>query len=156
MTSARHRHRLLTPRRALALLGVLGALGAPAVLGAGPALARDGGDDGGGRGGGGDRREVRVTGTCDRGASIRLRLRSRDGELRADVELDHARRGSSWRLVLVQDRRVVWRGRARIGPGSDSAEIERRLRDLPGADSVSARAWGPGGATCFVAATLAG
>ena len=153
MTSARRR--LLPSRRALALLGVLGTLGGPPVLGAGPAFARDGGD-GGGRGGGDDRREVRTTGTCDRGATIRLRLRSRDGELRADVEIDHARRGSSWRLVLVQDRRVVWRGRARLGSASDSVEIERRLRDLPGADSVSARAWGPGGVTCSVAATLAG
>ena len=50
----------------------------------------------------------------------------------------------------------MWRGRARIGSGSDSVEIERRLRDLPGADSVSARAWGPGGVTCSAAATLAG
>ena len=99
---------------------------------------------------------MRATGACDRGVSIRLRLRSRDGELRADVEIDHARRGSSWRVVLVQDRRVAWRGRVRIGSGSDSVEIERRLRDLPGADSVSARAWGPGGVTCSVAATLAG
>jgi len=153
MTSDRRRH-LLPPRRAVALACVLGALGT-GLAGAGPAFARHGGDDDGG-GGGGDRTEVRATGRCDRGVAARLRLRGREGELRANLEIDHARPGSSWRIVLVQDRRVVWRGRARIGAGSDSLEVERRLRDLPGADSVAGRAWGPGGVTCSVTATLPG
>ena len=56
--------------------------------------------------------------------------------------------------MLVQDRRVVWRGRARNRAGS--FELERTLRDLPGADRVTARAWGPAGVTCAAAATLPG
>lgn len=139
------RPRLPRVRHAVALLGVLGAL-----VAAGPAFARDGRDDGG------DRVEVRATGTCDRGATIRLRLRARDGELRVNVEIDHARPRSRWRIAVVQERRVAWRGRARVAPGSRSTEIEPRLRDLPGADSVRARAWGPRGVTCAVAATLPG
>ena len=78
----------------------------------------------------------------------------RDGAIRVRFEVDHSRAGASWRVVLVQDRRVVWRGRARTR--GDSFEIERSLRDLPGADRVTARAWGPGGVTCAAAVTLPG
>jgi hypothetical protein len=59
-------------------------------------------------------------------------------------------------VVLIQDRRVIWRGRARTGGPSASFEVERRLRDLPGADQVTARASGPGGLTCSATATLPG
>jgi hypothetical protein len=112
------------------------------------AIAR-GGDDGG-------RTEVRVGGTCGRGATSKLRLRGRDGAIRVQFEVDHNRSGASWRVVLVQDRRIVWRGRARTRGSGASFEIERSLRDLPGADQVSARAWGPRGVTCAATATLPG
>jgi hypothetical protein len=105
----------------------------------------------GGEGGGG---EVRAAGSCGRGASSDLRLRSRDGGIRVRFQVEHARSGAAWRVVLVQDRRVVWRGRARNRAGS--FELERTLRDLPGADRVTARAWGPAGVTCAAAATLPG
>lgn len=106
------------------------------------------------RGGDGGGAEVRVSGTCGKGATARLRLRGRDGGIKVQFEVDHHRSGATWRIVLVQDRRVVWRGRARMR--GDSLEVARRLRDLPGADRVTARAWGPGGITCSAAATLPG
>src|SRR3954451_4505813 len=107
-------------------------------------------------GGGGDdgAQEVRVAGTCGKGATARLRLRSRDGEIRAQLEIDHTRSGKSWRVSLVQERRVVYRGHARTRLGQ--FEIEKRLSDLPGADHVTARAVGPRGLTCVAAATLPG
>jgi len=107
-------------------------------------------------GGGGDdgRQEVRVAGTCGKGATARLRLRSRDGEIRAQLEVDHARSGRRWRVSLVQERRVVYRGAVRTHAGQ--FEVERRLSDLPGADHVTARAVGPRGLTCVAAATLPG
>lgn len=106
------------------------------------------------RGGGGG--EVRVAGTCGSGAKVDLRLRARDGGIRMRLEVDHNRSRALWRVVIVQDRRVVWRGRARTRGAGDEFEIERRLRDLPGADSVTARAWGPAGVTCAATATLPG
>ncbi len=109
------------------------------------AIAR-GGDAGG--------KEIRAAGSCGRGPSSDLRLRSRDGGIRVRFQVEHARSGASWRVVLVQDRRVVWRGRARTRAGT--FELERVLRDLPGADRVTARAWGPAGVTCTAAATLRG
>jgi hypothetical protein len=117
----------------------------PALSPAG-SVARDGG---GGR-------EVRDRASCGRGTTSELRLRPRDGAIRARFEIDHTRPGAAWRIALVQDRRVVWRGRARVSGRADAVEIERRIRDLPGADRVVARAWGPGGLTCSVSATLAG
>lgn len=117
--------------------------------GAGQASARGGGSGGGGQ-------EVRAAGSCGAGATSKVRLRSRDGVLRVQFEVDHNRARAVWRVVLVQDRRVVWRGSARTRGTSDAFEIERRLRDLPGADTVTARAWGPRGVTCAASATLPG
>lgn len=108
------------------------------------------------RGGSGGGSEVRVAGGCGTGATSKLRLRARDGGIRAQFEVDHNRSGAVWRVVLVQDRRVVWRGTARTRGASDAFEVERRLRDLPGADTVTARAWGPRGVTCAASATLPG
>lgn len=119
------------------------------IAGATVASARGGGGGGGGT-------EVRAQGTCGKGATAKIRLRGRDGGIRVRFEVDHHRSGVWWRVVLIQDRRVVWRGRARTGGASASFEVERFLRDLPGADQVTARAWGPGGLTCAATATLPG
>jgi hypothetical protein len=125
----------------LIIMSLLLACGVPAV-----ASARHGDD--------GDRDEVRVTGTCGGGVRSELKLKARDGGIEAEVEIDHARRGSSWRLTLSQEGRVVWRGGATARSGS--LRVERRLRNLAGADRVSVRASGPRGVTCRATATLAG
>ncbi|HMS60956.1 MAG TPA: hypothetical protein PKD63_01670 [Solirubrobacteraceae bacterium] len=124
-----------------ALCALLVLLSAPV-----PASARGGGEGG----------EVRAAGSCGAGAAMSLRLRARDGGIRLRLEVDHNRSRARWRVVLVQDRRIVWRGSARTRGASDAFEIERRLRDLPGADAVTARAWGPAGVTCAATATLPG
>ena len=79
------------------------------LAGAAPAAARDGEDDDG-------RREARVAGTCAKGASSKLRLRSRDGTISVEFEVKRSRRGERWRVVLVHERRVAWRGSAAHGP----------------------------------------
>jgi hypothetical protein len=137
----------------LAIAVVLLAL---AVLGPGAALAKGGGggDDGGG-GHGGDRPEVRVTGSCGRGATSSLKLKARDGGIEAEFEV-HGRTGASWRVAFVQERRTVWRGRARTSSTGHSFSVERRLGDYPGPDQVFARAVGPRGVTCQATATLPG
>jgi hypothetical protein len=134
----------------LAIAVVLLAL---AVLGPGAALARGGGDDGGGHGG--DRPEVRVAGSCGRGATSSLKLKARDGGIEAEFEV-HGRAGASWRVAFVQERRTVWRGRARTSSTSHSFSVERSLGDYPGPDQVFARAVGPRGVTCQATATLPG
>jgi hypothetical protein len=132
---------LMVVRRPIALIiTLLLALGAPAVAG-----ARHGNDD-----------EVRAAGTCGGGVRSELELKARDGGIEAEVEVDHARRGSSWRVTVSQEGRVAWRGSVRAGRGSGSFSIERRLRDFAGADRVTVRASGPGGVTCRASATLPG
>jgi hypothetical protein len=117
------------------------------LAGAAPAAARGGDDDG--------RREARVTGTCAAGASSKLRLRSRDGEISVEFDLSRARRGERWRVVLVHERRVAWRGNVRTQRSSGSFRLRRTLPDLDGVDRVTVRASGPPGLTCEANATLA-
>jgi hypothetical protein len=121
---------------AAALVAALAAAG-----GAGAAGLRD------------DRREARADGTCAGGARAELRLRAEEGAIEAELDVDRAGRGA-WRVALVHERRVAWKGRVRPAGSSRSFEVERRLRDLPGADVVAARAWGPGGRSCRVSARL--
>ncbi len=128
---------------ACALASLLFAAGTAA-----PALARDGGQDGG-------RREARVSGTCAKGAASKLRLRSRDGTIRVEFELTRRRPRERWRLVLVHERRVAWRGTVRTSAGG-SLRLRRSLDDYGGADGVRVRANGPRGLSCEASATLAG
>jgi hypothetical protein len=116
-------------------------LSAPAPA---PALAR-----------GGDDEELRVSATCARGIEARLRLRARDGEIELRLDLRRVPRSSSWRIVVAQERRVVWRTTVRAR-GSREVRVERTLRDLAGADAITVRASGPDGASCRAAGTLAG
>jgi hypothetical protein len=143
--TARSRARKLPIVLALALLAL-------ALVGPASALARGGG--GGGGGGGGSRPEVRVAGSCGRGATSSLKLKARDGGIEAEFEV-HGRTGL-WRVALVQEQRVAWRGRMRTSRASHSFSLERRLGDYPGPDQVLARAVGPRGLTCSATATLPG
>ena len=118
------------------------------LLGAAPAPAKDGDDDG--------RREARVEGTCAKGATSKLRLRSRDGRISVEFEVKRSRRGERWRVVLVHERRVAWRGTVRTRRSSGgSFRLRRTLPDLDGSDRVKVRASGPRGLTCEASATLA-
>ena len=141
--TARSRARSFPIALAVALLAL-------ALLGPASALARGGG----GGGGGGNRPEVRVAGSCGRGATSSLKLKARDGGIEAEFEV-HGRTGL-WRVAIVQEQRVAWRGRARTGGASHSFSLERRLGDYPGPDQVLARAVGPRGITCSATATLPG
>src|SRR3954447_256951 len=111
-----------TARRRAAFLPLVIAIAllALAVLGPASALAKGGG------GGGGNRPGVRVAGSCGHGASSALKLKARDGGIEAEFEV-HGRAGSSWRVPFVQERRTVWRGRARTAGPSSSFSVERSL-----------------------------
>jgi hypothetical protein len=120
-----------------------------AVFAAGPASALARG------GGGGGRREVRAGGSCGRGASASIRVKERDGGLEAELEVHHGR-NERWRVILVHERRVIARGRARTGGRSGSFSFERRIQNFAGPDFVLGRAYGPRGLTCVASAVLPG
>src|SRR3954468_3085395 len=125
-----HLHMISLPRPRMATLpfALLLALLALTLLGPASALARGGG---GGGGGGGDRPEVRVGGSCGRGATSTLKLKARDGGIEAEFEVP-ARAGSRWRVACVGEAGRVGRGSARRAGASHSFSIERRLGDYPG------------------------
>jgi len=99
--------------------------------------------------------EVRVKGPCSGGATSDLRLRSHDdGRIDVRFEVEHSRAGAAWRVALVQERRIAWKGAAKATRPGGWFEVHRTLRDLPGTDSVTVGAWGPRGAACRASATL--
>ncbi len=107
------------------------------------AVAKDGRDD------------VRVFATCGRGATAALRLKTVDGGIELRFKLDHSRPGAAWRVALVHERRVAWKGTVRTIRPKRSFELKRTLPDFPGTDTITARAWGPQGLTCRASGTLA-
>jgi hypothetical protein len=127
-----------------------------AVVGAVAALALAVPDSGFGQGSKDGSPEVRVAGACSGGAKASLRLRAKDGAIELRFEVDHARVAGTWRVALVHERRVTWRGSAGTTRSSGSFHVEKALPDLPGYDAVTARAWGPAGLACRVTATLTG
>ena len=98
--------------------------------------------------------EVRVAGVCSSGATSKLRLRARDGGIELRFEVDHSRAGVVWRVSLVHERRVAWKGSAKTTRPSGSFEVQRTLPDLLGADAITARAVGPRGLVCRATAVL--
>jgi hypothetical protein len=102
------------------------------------------------------RGEVRVAGVCGSGATSKLRLKSDDDGIELRFEVNHSRAGIVWRVVLVHERRIVWKGAVRVTRPNGSFEVRRTLPDLVGADAVIARAVGPGGLVCRAAAVLPG
>jgi hypothetical protein len=112
--------------------------------------ARASGDDHGG--GGGD--DVRVAGTCGRGATSSLRLRGHDGGIELRFRLRQTRGHGVWRLAVVHEQRVASRSTRKTTRSEDSVELRRTLPDLRGTDTVVVHAWGPRGLGCRATATL--
>jgi hypothetical protein len=152
-------------RSAVARLTVLSILALVAIALAGPAsaFARGGGGGGGGaddtpgadNGGRRPRVEVRVNGSCGRGAQSWLKLQEDDSGIEVEFEIHHARPGAAWRLAIVHERRIDYRGRHRTR-STGALDINETLADLSGADAISVRAWGPRGVTCTASAVLPG
>jgi hypothetical protein len=108
------------------------------------------------KGSNGDQREARVTGTCSKGATAMLQLRSREGNIQVEFELNRRGSDESWRVIVVHERRVAWRRDLRTRRSTGSFRVRITLVDLGGPDQITVRASGPGGITCETSATLPG
>ena len=106
------------------------------------ALARGGGD------------EVRVAGSCGRGASAELRVRAHHDAIEVEYRVRRGRSGERWTVVLVHERRVAWRGGATSDGGG--FRVRRTLPDFAGADEITARATNRRGLTCQATGVLNG
>jgi hypothetical protein len=99
------------------------------VLGA-PALASHGGDD--------DR--VVKTGTCSDGARWKLKVKTDDGRLEVEGEVDSNTSGQSWRWKIKDNGSVAAKGSATTSGSSGSFSVERKIADASGTDTIVFRA----------------
>jgi hypothetical protein len=103
-----------------------------------------GGDDGAGddNGGDGTRDDDRVirTGSCSAGADWKLKVKTDDGRLEVEGEIDSNTAGQRWRWTLRHNGSVSDRGVATTTPRSGSFEVERKVVDLAGTDTLAFRA----------------
>ncbi|MDT0187883.1 hypothetical protein Q9S36_47625 [Microbacterium sp. ARD31] len=126
------------PRHPLSRIATAAALGlAPLVVAATPAHAggaaatlHSGDDD--------DR--VITTGSCSAGARWKLKVKTDDGRLEVEGEVDTNRAGQAWAWTLRHNGSVSARGTSTTTARSGSFEVERRIVDLAGTDRVVFRA----------------
>jgi len=101
--------------------------------------------------------ESRVELSCSANSSVRLRVRSRDDDvLRVEIDVRTPRRGASWNVVMLHERRLVFRLPKRTGRSSGSISLRRTVPDWPGLDTITVRATGPRGEICRASATVHG
>lgn len=116
------------PRRLSTILAVAACVTGLATSVAPPASA-----------GGDDDRVIR-TGSCSGSADWKLKVKTDDGRLEVEGEVDSNRRGQEWRWAIVHNGSVSARGRAVTQGVSGSFSIERRIVNLRGTDRVVFRA----------------
>jgi hypothetical protein len=104
-------------------------------------------DDGDGRD------DVRRAGWCTGDGEVTLRLRADDETIRVELEIERGRRGARWTVILLHERRIVFRAALR-SRNDGSLRVRRELPDWPGSDNVTARASEPLGESCRVSATV--
>ena len=116
--------------RALAAALTLSALSLGLVgAGATSASASDDDDD-----------RVLVTGRCSAGAEWKLEVKTDDGRLEVEGEVDSNVAGQRWRWTLRHNGSVSDRGVGTTTARSGSFEVERKIVDLAGTDRVVFRA----------------
>lgn len=86
------------------------------------------------------------------GADVRLYVEREEDQLELDLRID-ARRGRSFRIVLLRERTLVYSGVRRTS-ATGRLRIRRAVTDWPGRETVTARVRTPTGRTCVLTATI--
>jgi hypothetical protein len=107
-----------------------------AALGLGASGAAAGGDDNGG--GGGDDDEIRNAGLCSDSSSSKIKVKTDDGRLEVEFEVDQNVNGEKWKVKFKNGNDVVFKGTATTRAPSGSFSIERKIADGPGSDRIKA------------------
>jgi hypothetical protein len=114
---------------ALAGLATAGVLAVSAV----PASASHGGGGG----------AVTTTGACSSGSAWKLKVKTDDGQLEVEAEVDSNVVGQMWNWSVVDNGVRVVRGTATTTAPSGSFSVERRIANQPATDTVVFRATNP-------------
>jgi DUF4097 and DUF4098 domain-containing protein YvlB len=88
--------------------------------------------------GGGD--EVRVNGVCTASSSSKLKIKTDNGQIETEFEVDQNVVGDTWRVRVTDNGTVVARGKKVTVAPSGSFTFRRRIPNLAGTDTVTARA----------------
>jgi hypothetical protein len=119
--------------RGIAAFALATCLTAPLAMSASsPATASGGGDD-----------RVIKTGSCSDGARWKLKVKSDDGRLEVEAEVDSNQQGQSWNWRIRDNGTAAAKGSAMTVGASGSFSVERRIADRPGTDNVVFRAKRP-------------
>jgi len=116
-----------TPR----VLALGAALSTTLVLALGAPSMASGGDD--------DDRVI-LTGSCSGSADWKLKVKTDDGRLEVEGEIDSNVSGQRWRWTLRHNGSVSERGVGTTTGRSGSFEVERKVVDLRGTDAIVFRA----------------
>ena len=98
--------------------------------------------------------EVRKAGSCTGASSMNIRIRADDGKIHVELEIEGRRRGASWSVILLRERRIAFRGDIRARKGNREVRLRRSFDDWFGRDSIVVRASGPRAETCRVSAVI--
>jgi hypothetical protein len=124
------------------------------------ALAKHGADDGAKPDDKGGQRvktpkvEKRVTASCTGTSKAKLKVKSRDGRIETEFEVDQNRNGVTWDVTLSQNGVVAATTTATTAPKSGSFTVRRQLTDNAGADTIAASATSPTGEVCSASVTI--
>lgn len=83
---------------------------------------------------------VIVTGDCSGSADWKVKVKTDDGRLEVEGEIDSNVAGQRWRWAIRHNGSVSDRGVATTTARSGSFEVERKLVDLAGTDRIVFRA----------------
>jgi hypothetical protein len=124
-------------RKWLATAAALAALAAPAG-----ALAKGdddgpGDDNGGSSGGGGD---IRRAGECTGSTSSKIKVKTDDGGLEVEFEVDQNKSGVAWRVRIKDNSDVVFRGTRTTKGRSGSFSVEENIPNQSGTDRITGTA----------------
>jgi hypothetical protein len=84
--------------------------------------------------------EVIRRGNCSGTADWKLKVKTDDGRLEVEGEVDSNRVGQRWRWRILHNGDVSARGRAVTTAPSGSFDVERRVVNSPGVDRIRWRA----------------
>ena len=107
--------------------GLSGMMAATLLGGAAPAAFANDGD-------------VIATGPCSAGSTWKLKNSPENGQLEVEFEVDQNVVGDTWRVVIRYNGERIFRGRRVTEAPSGSFEVERRVANQAGPDTVQARA----------------
>jgi hypothetical protein len=101
----------------------------------------------GGKGG----RAITKAGTCSAASHSKLKVKSDDGRLETEFEVDQNRVGKRWRVTIAMNGSTVFRGIRRTHAPSGSFEVRRLLAGGAGGRIVATAKTLNGGETCRAA-----